>query len=76
MHVVYKESSSTTKVCAVFDASAKSATNVSLNDTLMVGPTVHLQLVDVLLRFRTHKIAHTTYVSKMYRAIELTQHFH
>jgi hypothetical protein len=62
-------SSSTTKVRAVFDASAKSASGVSLNDTLLVGPTVHSSLIDVLLRM--HRVALTADVSKMYHAIEL-----
>lgn len=71
MHAIHKEQSTTTKLRVVFDASAKSTTGVSLNDTLMVGSTVHPPLVDVLLRFRFHRIALTTDVSKMYRAIEL-----
>ena len=73
IHAVEKESSATTKVRAVFDASAKSASNVSLNDTLLVGPTVHPPLIDVLLRFRLHRIALTTDISKMYRAVRLTE---
>ena len=58
----------------VFDASAKSSNGVSLNDTLLVGPTIHPPLIDMLLRFRLHRIALTADadVSKMYRAIELT----
>ena len=72
MHAVRKEPSSTTKIRAVFDASAKTSTGISLNDTLLVGPTVHSSLIDVLLRFRFHRIALTTDVSRMYRAIELT----
>ena len=71
MHAVYKQSSTTTKVRAVFDASAKSSTGVSLNDLLLVGPTIHPPLIDVLLRFRLHRVAITADVSKMYRAIEL-----
>ena len=71
MHAVVKASSTTTKVRAVFDASAKSASGVSLNDQLLVGPTVHVALVDVLLRFRLHRIALATDVSRMYRAILL-----
>ena len=68
MHAVRKEESTTTKLRVVFDASAKSSTGVSLNDSLLVGPTVHPSL---LLRFRTHRVALTTDVSKMYRAVEL-----
>ena len=73
MHAVKKESITTTKIRAVFDASAKSSSGVSLNDLLLVGPTVHPPLIDVLLRFRLYRIALTTDVSKMYRAIELTK---
>ena len=62
MHAVRKEESTTTKLRVVFDASAKSSTSVSLNDSLLVGPTVHPSLIDVLV---------TTDVSKMYRAVEL-----
>ena len=73
MHTVRKEDSTTTKLRVVFDASAKSASGTSLNDLLMVGPTVHPTLVDVLLRFRFHRVALTADVSKMYRAVMLTQ---
>ena len=73
MHAVYKSSSTTTEVRAVFDASAKSVSGVSLNDTLLVGPTIHPPLMDVLLRFRLHRVTLTADVSKMYRAIELTE---
>ena len=72
MHAVRKECSTTTKLRVVFDASAKTATGVSLNDLFLVGPTVHSTLIDILLRFRLHRIALTTDVSKMYRAIKLT----
>ena len=73
IQAVVKESSTTSKIRAVFDASAKSSTGTSLNDTLLVGPTVHSSLVDVLLPFRLHRIALVADVSRMYRAIELTE---
>ena len=72
IHVVWKETTSSTKVRPVFDASVKSTSGVSLNDLLLVGPTIHPPLIDVLLRFRMHKVALTADVTKMYRAIELS----
>ena len=39
----------------------------------MVGPTVHSSLTDVLIRFRLHRIALTTDVSRIYRAILLDE---
>ena len=71
MHAVRKEDSTTTKLRVVFDGSAKLATGTSLNDLLLVGPTVHPTLVDVLLRFRFYRVALTADVSKMYHAVEL-----
>ena len=73
MHAVRKESSTTTKLRVVFDASVKSASGVSLNDLLLVGPTVHPSIMDVLLQFRFHHVALITDVSRMYRVIELSE---
>ena len=49
MHPVRKEHSSTTKIRTVFDASVKSSSDISLNDTLLIGPMVHSSLIDLLL---------------------------
>ena len=73
MHAVYKRFSSTTEVQAVSDASVKSSTGTSLNDLLLVGPTVHPPLLDVLLGFRMHRVALSADVSKMYRAVLLAE---
>jgi len=48
---VFKESSTTTKTRVVFDASTKSTTCVSLNDILVVGPTIQQDLLSIILRF-------------------------
>ena len=70
-HAVYKESAST-PLRIVFDGSMKSKSGVSLNDQLLVGPTVHPPLNDVLIRFRKHPYVLTTDVSKMYCVVTLT----
>ncbi|OXA46198.1 Gag-Pol polyprotein [Folsomia candida] len=68
-HFVLKPSSTTTKFRVVFDASAKTSNNISLNDTMLVGPTIQDPLIDLLIRFRLHRIAFTADIAKMYRQI-------
>ena len=71
IQMIYKEASTTTKVLVVCDASVKTSNGTSFNDTLVVGPTVYPQLVDLLLKFRIHTVALITEISKMYREIQL-----
>lgn len=68
-HAVLKDTSITTKMRVVFDASAKTASGLSLNDIMLKGPTVQPTLVSTLLRFRIHQVALTADVEKMYRQI-------
>ena len=51
-HPVVKESSRSTKVRPVFDASCKGVNGISLNDCMEKGPKMIPDLVKILLRFR------------------------
>ena len=44
------------------------------NALLLVGPTVHASLINVLLLFRKYRVALTTDVSQMYTAVLLPEH--
>ncbi|XP_068987621.1 uncharacterized protein [Bombus flavifrons] len=68
-HGVIKESSDTTKLRVVFDGSAISTTGVSLNDMLHTGPKLQEDLIEILLRFRSHQYVLTGDIEKMYRQI-------
>ena len=70
---VVKESSSTTKVRPVFDASASGPNGLSLNDCLEVGPCLLPNLVEVLLRFRRWPVAVTADVTKAFLQIRLSR---
>ncbi|GBN86372.1 hypothetical protein AVEN_188932-1 [Araneus ventricosus] len=70
-HHVIKESSLTTRLRVVFNASAKSSSGVSHNDTLMIGPKNQDDLSAILLRFRSHSIAVTSDLQKMYRQVNI-----
>ncbi|XP_065094787.1 uncharacterized protein LOC135715438 [Ochlerotatus camptorhynchus] len=56
-HAVIKESSTTTKVRVVFDASARTDSGYSLNDVLLKGPAIQDDLLNLLIRFRKHEVA-------------------
>lgn len=71
-HAVIKESSSTTKLRVVFDASQKTDNGRSLNSTLMIGPKLQDDIFSILIRWRLHKIAFTADIEKMYRQISVT----
>lgn len=68
-HGVLKESSTSTKLRVVFDASAKNNKGVSLNDALFTGPVLQDNLINIILRFRFYKVALTADLQKMYRQV-------
>lgn len=49
-HAIVRESSTTTKQRTVYDASAKSSNEYSLNDRCLNGPTIQPELVDIFIR--------------------------
>ncbi len=71
VHAVVKETSSSTKLRAVFDASARSKSGASLNDMLLPGPSLYPPLTDILTRFRCHTIGISADIKKMFREILL-----
>ena len=73
MHGVVKESSGTTKLRVVFDGSAHSSTGVSLNDTLLPGPSIYPLLSTILNRFRMNPVAMVGDISKIFREVGLVE---
>lgn len=63
-HAVTKESSSTTKLRVMFDASVKTSNGKSLNDCQANGPRLQDDI-----SFRSHPVAITAEIEKMYRQI-------
>jgi len=57
------------KIRVAFDASCRSSSDVSLNDTLLVGPTIQQDLISILMRFRFFTYVITANIIKMYRQI-------
>ncbi|XP_076392692.1 uncharacterized protein LOC105661897 [Megachile rotundata] len=72
-HAVLKQCSVTTKLRVVFDASAKTSNGLSLNDTLLVGPTIQDDIFTLIVRFRSYNYVLTADVEKMYRQVRVHQ---
>ncbi|GFX48586.1 uncharacterized protein TNCV_584831 [Trichonephila clavipes] len=70
-HGAVRDTSCTTKLRVVFDASSKTSSGLSLNDLLMVGPRVQPELFPILIQFRIFSVAICSDVEKMFRQIKV-----
>lgn len=68
-HGVFKIESTTTKLCVVFDVSSRCPSGLSLNQTMLTGPKLQLDVMAVLLNFQVGAVALTAYVKQMFRQI-------
>lgn len=58
-YIVIKYRSSTSNLRFVFGASSKSLDNVSIRDTLLIGPKLQKEIASILLPFRLHSFVFT-----------------
>ena len=66
-HAVVRQDKDTTKLCVVYDGSAKSESEGrSLNDFLETGPNFIPHLFDVLVRFRWNPVAISANIEKAF----------
>ena len=72
-HAVVHTDKTTTKLRVVYDASARSS-GPSLNDCLHKGPKFNQLILDLLLRFRSYKIALTADIEKAFLMISIVNH--
>lgn len=63
----------TKKFRVVFDASGKTTSGVTFNDAQLTGERLQPDLAITTLRFRTHKIALTADIRKMYRMVKVPE---
>jgi hypothetical protein len=65
-HAVLKPESSSTKVRIVNNASQVTSSGVSLNDVLLTGPKLQIDLAPLLIRWMTHRVALSADIWKFY----------
>ena len=73
-HAIVRDDKQTTKVCVVYDGSARSVRTLYLsNNCLLTGPNLIPKLSDILIRFRWNTIAITTDIEKAFLMIGINQ---
>ena len=72
-HAVIRRDKTTTKLRVVYDASAKSNKGGSLNECLHAGPVLTQNIMDIMLRFRNHKIALTGDIEKAFLMVHINE---
>ncbi len=69
---IIQDTSSSTKVRVVFDASMKTSSEISLNEILIVGPNVQQpDLFSTIIRFRLRKYTFVADIDQMYHQIKI-----
>ncbi|XP_029178118.1 uncharacterized protein LOC114945928 [Nylanderia fulva] len=68
-HPVLRDSSCTTNLRVVFNASCNTSNNSSLNDHLLIGPRLQQDLPAILLRWRQWRLVYTADIAQMFRQI-------
>lgn len=74
-HPVFKNSA-TTKMRIVYNASQRTSNGMSLNEQLAIGKMTQATIFELLLRWRTYKIAVVADIEKMYLQIKLNEAQH
>lgn len=68
-HGVQHHAGLSSKLRVVFNGSCKTSTGTSLNDVLHSGSKLQIDLIEVLLWFRTFRYVFSTDIEKMYRQV-------
>ncbi|KYM95826.1 hypothetical protein ALC62_13525 [Cyphomyrmex costatus] len=68
-HAVLCDSSATTRLRVVFNASCRTSNGLSLNDHMLIGPKLQKDLAAILLQWRQYRYVFIADIAKMYRQI-------
>lgn len=71
-HAVIRRDKQTTKLRIVYDASAKTS-GPSLNDCLYTGPAMTQSILDIILRFRSHRVALAGDIEKAFLMVSISE---